>query len=123
MARVDLIIETDTELVISDWKTSRARWNAEQIEEASEQLVLYSELAHDLAPGKRVRMEFAVLTKTREVAIEQHSSHVEPLRLERAKHVVERVWRAIEAGHFYPAPSPMNCPGCPFRGPCHDWRG
>ena len=27
LGRVDLIIETDAELVITDWKTSRSRWS------------------------------------------------------------------------------------------------
>lgn len=102
---------------------SRSRWNAEQVEESSEQLLLYSELAQDIARGKRVRLEFAVLTKTKEVAIERHSAAVDPLRVERAKRVLERVWQAIAAEHFYPAPSPMTCPGCPFHGPCREWQG
>jgi hypothetical protein len=28
---------------------------------------------------------------------------------------VERVWRAIEAGVFYPAPSTMSCSSCGYR--------
>jgi putative RecB family exonuclease len=123
LGRVDLIIETDAELVIADWKTSRSRWSAEQVEDAAEQLLLYAELAQDFAPGKRVRLEFVVLTKTKEVAVDQHLSAVDPLRVKRTKQVVERVWRAIEAGHFYPAPSPMNCAGCPYRQPCRAWCG
>ena len=123
LGRVDLIIETDTELVISDWKTSRSRWSAEQAEDATEQLLLYAELAQDFAPGKRVRLEFVVLTKTKEVAVDQFLSAVDSLRVKRTKQVVERVWRAIEAGHFYPAPSPMNCAGCPYRQPCRAWCG
>ena len=51
---VDLVVETDTELIVSDWKTSRSRWSAEQAEEAADQLLLYSELARDFAPGKRL---------------------------------------------------------------------
>ncbi len=123
LGRLDLIIETDAELVISDWKTSRSRWTAEQAEDATEQLLLYAELALDFAPGKRVRLEFVVLTKTKEVAVDQFLSAVDPLRVKRTKQVVERVWRAIEAGHFYPAPSPMNCAGCPYRQPCRAWCG
>lgn len=42
-------------------------------------------------------------------------------RIERTKQVVERVWHAIEAGHFYPSPSPMECPGCPYRQACQQW--
>src|SRR5205085_2713158 len=50
LARVDLLIETPTELVITDLKTSRSRWSREQADDASEQLLLYSELVKELAP-------------------------------------------------------------------------
>jgi len=36
---------------------------------------------------------------------------------------VERVWRAIEGGHFYPAPSTISCSGCGFRKACSAWCG
>lgn len=35
-------------------------------------------------------------------------------QLDRTKRVVERVWQAVQAEHFFPAPSQMNCPGCPI---------
>jgi putative RecB family exonuclease len=123
LGRVDLILETPDELVISDWKTSRARFSPDQVEDSTEQLLLYSELAKDFAPGKRMRLEFAVLTKTKEVQIDQHSAVADPLRVDRIKRIVEHVWRAIEAEHFYPAPSTMNCGGCAFRDPCQKWCG
>jgi putative RecB family exonuclease len=123
LGRIDLILERPAELVVLDWKTARAKWSAEQADEAAEQLLLYGELARDLAPGKRLRIEFAVLTKTKEAAIDRHSCLPNPRRTERTKRVVERVWRAIAAGNFYPAPSPMNCAGCPFRAPCTAWNG
>ncbi|QDU30681.1 PD-(D/E)XK nuclease superfamily protein [Anatilimnocola aggregata] len=102
---------------------SRSRWSAEQVEESTEQLLLYSELAADFAPGKPVRIEFAVLTKTKTVAIEQHSVAVQRAPVDRMKRVVERVWNAINSEHFYPAPSPLACGGCPFRDPCRKWPG
>jgi putative RecB family exonuclease len=123
LGKVDLIIETRDELVICDWKTSRSRWSAEQVEEAAEQLLLYSELASDFAPGKTIRIEFSVLTKTKEVCIERYSSLVDSQRVDRTKRVIERVWQAIESEHFYPAPSPLSCGGCPFREPCRKWPG
>jgi len=123
LGRVDLIVEEPDELIISDWKTSRARYSQDQVEDSTEQLLLYAELARDFAPGKHVRLEFAVLTKTKEVSIDRHSAPADPLRVDRAKRIVERVWRSIEAGHFYPAPSPMNCSGCPYRSPCQKWCG
>jgi CRISPR/Cas system-associated exonuclease Cas4 (RecB family) len=123
LGRVDLILETAEELVISDWKTSRAKYSEDQVQDSTEQLLLYSELARDFAPGKKVRLEFAVLTKTKETSIERHSAMADPLRVDRTKRIVERVFRSIEAGHFYPAPSMMNCPGCPFKDPCRKWPG
>ena len=120
---LDLLIETSEELVITDWKTSRSRWSVQQAEEAAEQLLLYSELVGDFAPGKPVRLQFAVLTKTRHVSLDCHSQLVDLRRAARTKRVIQKVWQAIEAGHFYPAPSPMNCGGCPYRGPCHRWQG
>jgi putative RecB family exonuclease len=120
---VDLVVETPEELIVRDWKTSRSRWSAEQVEEASEQLLLYGELARDLVPGKPVRIEFVVFTKTKEVAIEQHALLPTQARVDRTKRVMQRVWRAIQAKHFYPAPAPLACGGCPFREPCRKWPG
>jgi CRISPR/Cas system-associated exonuclease Cas4 (RecB family) len=123
LGRVDLMIEKPAELVVVDWKTARARWNAEQVDEAAEQLLLYAELARDWAPGKRLRLEFAVITKAKEPTVERHSCLSNPCRIDRTKRVMERVWRAIQAEHFFPAPSPINCAGCPFRRPCKSWIG
>ncbi|HWA98970.1 MAG TPA: PD-(D/E)XK nuclease family protein [Pirellulales bacterium] len=68
-------------------------------------------------------MQFAVLTKTKQPAIDVHEVRAEPNQIDRVKRLVERVWRAIDAEVFYPAPSPMNCPTCPFREPCRMWIG
>ena len=123
LARIDLLIETDDELIIRDFKTSRNRWSDGQAENQAEQLLLYSELARELAPGKSLRLEFAVFSKTKEPTIERHSVLHDPQRINRTKLVIERVWQAIESGHYYPAPSAMNCPGCPFQQPCRSWAG
>jgi RecB family exonuclease len=119
LGRIDLLVETDDAVVITDLKTSRARWSREQAEDASEQLLLYSELVKDFVPGKSIKLRFAVLTKTKQPALDLHEFRVEAQRVDRVK----RVWRAIEAEHFYPTPSPMQCPECPFRAPCRVWRG
>jgi CRISPR/Cas system-associated exonuclease Cas4 (RecB family) len=123
LGRVDLMVGTPRELLVVDWKTSRSKWSAAQVEEASEQLLLYAELARDVTGGKQVRLEFTVLTKTKEVAIERHRFPVDPARLARTKRTIERVWRAMEGEHFYPAPSLIGCSGCPFRQPCQQWAG
>jgi hypothetical protein len=123
LGRLDLIVESDEALIVTDWKTARARWSFGQVEDAAEQLLLYSELAKDLAPGKPLRIELAVLTKTRNVQIETHSLPVESNQVARTKTVVERVWRAIQQGAFYPAPSTLTCPGCSYRSACRKWCG
>jgi hypothetical protein len=118
-----LILETADELVVSDWKTSRARHSQDQVEDSAEQLLLYSELAKDFAPGKRIKLEFAVLTKTKEVQIDVHVVRSDGVCIDRTQRIVERVGRAIDGEVFYPAPSTMNCSGCPFRNPCQKWPG
>lgn len=123
LGRVDLIWETRDELVITDWKTARAKYSQDQVEESAAQLLLYGELAKDLAPGKQIRLQFGVLTKTKEVSVDTHSFPFDQAQLDRTKRVMERIWHAIEAEHFYPAPSMMNCPGCPYRDACRKWPG
>ena len=119
--RVDLLTEDADTLVVTDIKTSRSRWNAEQVEDSGEQLLIYSHLASEISPGKKIATRFLVLTKTREPQIEEHVREVEPAAVKRTLAGVERVWRAISAGNFYPAPSTMNCASCGYRAACRAW--
>jgi putative RecB family exonuclease len=121
--RVDLLTEDSDSLVITDIKTSRSRWSAEQVEDSGEQLLLYSHLASEIAPGKKIATRFLVLTKTREPQVEEHVREVNPAAVKRTLAGVERLWRAISAGHFYPAPSTMNCASCGYRAACRAWTG
>ena len=123
LARIDLAVETDTELVVTDFKTSRSRWSGDQAEQSGEQLVLYGELAQRLAPAKDLRLEFGVVTKTKTPTVERHPVTSDLQRVARTKRVIERVWLAICSGLFYPAPSPLSCSTCPYRDPCRDWNG
>jgi CRISPR/Cas system-associated exonuclease Cas4 (RecB family) len=123
LGRIDLLIETTEELVVTDLKTSKSRWSKNQAEDSGGQLLLYSELTRPLVPSKRIRLQFAVLTKTKAPAIDLHEVPVDQKRVDRVKRIVDRVWHGIEAEMFYPAPSPMNCPTCPFRSPCSKWPG
>jgi putative RecB family exonuclease len=121
--RVDLLTEDSESLVVTDIKTSRSKWSAEQVEDSGEQLLLYSHLASEISPGKKIATRFLVLTKTKEPVIEQHVREVNPTAVKRTLASVERVWRAIESGVFYPAPSTMNCSGCGYRAACRAWAG
>jgi CRISPR/Cas system-associated exonuclease Cas4 (RecB family) len=64
-----------------------------------------------------------VLTKTKEPVVEEHVREVEPAAVKRTLAGVERVWRAIESGVFYPAPSTVGCAGCGYRSACRAWAG
>ncbi len=121
--RVDLLTEDDDTLTVTDIKTSRGKWSDEQVEDLGEQLLLYSKLASELAPGKKIATRFLVLTKTKEPVIEEHVRDVEPGSVKRTVAGAERVWRAIESGVFYPAPSAMACAGCGYRAACRAWCG
>ena len=121
--RVDLLTEDSDSLVITDVKTSRGKWSAEQVEDSGEQLLLYSHLASEISPGKKIATRFLVLTKTREPQVEEHVREVEPGNVKRTLAGVERVWRAIESGVFYPAPSTMSCASCGYRAACRAWAG
>ena len=123
LARVDLITETADTLIITDFKTSRSRWNATQAEESAGQLLLYSQLAHDLAPGKAIRLEFIVMTKTKQPSVERLHVHPNRQKVDRITRTIRHVWNAIESGVFYPAASHISCSTCPFREPCNNWNG
>ena len=121
--RIDLVTEDEDRLMLTDFKTSRGKWSPEQAEDASEQLVLYSTLAGELAPGKKLVTRFLVLTKTKEPIIEEHLGEVRPDRVARTVTSVERVWKAIASENFYPAPSVVGCASCGSRKACVGWRG
>jgi putative RecB family exonuclease len=121
--RVDLLTEDSDSLVVTDIKTSRGKWSQEQVEDSGEQLLLYSHLASEISPGKKIATRFLVLTKTKEPVVEEHVREVEPAAVKRTLAGVERVWRAIESGVFYPAPSVMSCGSCSYREACRAWAG
>jgi len=123
LGRVDLVTEEKDSLTITDFKTSRGKWSADTVEEASSQLLLYSSLAEAFSPKKTIRLRFVVLTKTANPTVEQHFAEINPQKLARVKKIFERVWGAIQTGVFYPAPSVMNCSGCGFKQACAAWTG
>ena len=55
--RIDLLTEDDTP-TLTDIKTSRGKWSDEQVEDSGEQLLLYSKLASEISPSKKVMTRF-----------------------------------------------------------------
>ena len=123
LARVDLIVDAGNELHVSDFKTARCSWNNFKVEDMAPQLLLYSELVKSIADGRPIKLSFAVLTKTKLPVLTIHDVPLGAKQVDRTKHTVERVWQAIQSGHFYPNPSPFNCGSCSYREACRKWSG
>ena len=123
LARVDLAVQDGDELVLTDFKTSRSRWNANQAQSNAEQLLLYADLAGRVLDGKRIKLQFAVVTKTKTPVLEVHEVCYDAARLKRSKAIFGKVWEAIKSGVYYPAPSQMNCYGCGYRKACDSFTG
>jgi len=120
---IDLLLETDDAIIVRDFKTSRSAWNQEQAADQSDQLLLYADLVRKIIPGKQLRLQFAVITKAKDPKVQLLEAVFDEGKLDRTKRIFETVWSAIQAGHFYPSPSPMQCPSCGYRNQCEAWRG
>ena len=82
-----------------------------------------SPCARENSPGEKRATRFLVLTKPKGPVNGEHTREVEPAAVKRTLAGVERVWRAIESGVFYPAPSTMSCASCGYRAACRAWAG
>jgi putative RecB family exonuclease len=122
VARVDLAVQTGDELVVTDFKTSRSRWNPGQVDLQAEQLLLYSDLARKVLGDRKIRLQFAVITKAKTPVVELHEVELNEARLDRTRAVFSQVWDAIQSGIVYPAPSQMNCWGCGYKKACQQWQ-
>jgi putative RecB family exonuclease len=122
LARLDLMVESEDAILITDFKTSRARWSAAETDANEGQLLIYHEVIRELA-DKPIRLQFAVITKTKQPDIELRTVDPDPQKIERIRRLVQNVWASIQTGLFYPVPSAMNCPGCGYRDRCSRWNG
>jgi putative RecB family exonuclease len=122
LARLDLMVESEDAILITDFKTSRARWSTAEADANEGQLLIYHELIREFA-DKPIRLQFAVITKTKQPDIEVRTIAPDPQRIERIRRLVQNVWTNIQSGSFYPVPSAMNCPGCGYRDRCSRWNG
>ncbi|MCY2990818.1 MAG: PD-(D/E)XK nuclease family protein [Planctomycetota bacterium] len=123
LGRVDLMVDMGNTLVVTHFKSSRSRWTTDQVEAAADQLLLHGQLVRDMAQGRKLELQFCVITKTKDPSVECHAVEWSPTRSARSTRVIEHVWSAIASSHFYPAPSALNCGSCPFREACRVWDG
>ena len=120
--RVDLVIETEDSIQISDIKTSRSHWGEDEIEAGRDQLVLYREGLRDVIEeiGKPVRLGWEIVGKVKAPWIERIELKDPPEMATRPIKIATLVLEMIEKGLSVPSPG-WGCGGCPFRGPCREW--
>lgn len=123
VGRVDLLVEDDDAVTLSDYKTVRSPWSPAHAEDAGSQLLIYHQLVESIAGDKPIRLQFALLSKARVPTITLHPVAADPHRIARTKAIVKQIWEAIRAERFYPTPSAMNCPSCSYREQCRSWKG
>ncbi|MGB0766265.1 MAG: RecB family exonuclease [Phycisphaeraceae bacterium] len=117
-ARVDLCYLTDDALTVLDWKTSRSRWPATKVQESADQLVIYGQLAGELAHDVPVQLSFGVVSKAAKPAVQKLDVPTESS--ERAGAVISQllpIYQGMKSGIDYPNPSPM-CSGCSYKHRC-----
>ena len=123
LARVDLIWQDHQAVHLLDFKTSRSRWNTEQLARNADQLRLYQALARPLADQMPIHLHFGVLTKAKRPVVEILDVPSTDGGVETIIDAIRPVWEAITVGNFYPVPSPQNCTTCPFKSRCPAWAG
>lgn len=119
-ARLDLVERLGDDLVISDLKTARSRWNEAKTREHLPQLIVYAHAALPMlrAMGaQRIRSKFVVLTKSKSPAVQVLEPEAGPGDAARLKELVSETWSAIQAGAF-PRREGWACAGCEFRVRC-----
>lgn len=125
VAKVDLVIQSTSALQVIDFKTSRSRWNEEKAWEAGDQLVLYGTTVSRISTSLSlpVQLQFGVITKAKNPTVQILSVPTDPARVEVLTRSSLQVWEAIQAGNFYPNPTPQNCTTCPFKSRCPVFAG
>mgnify|MGYP000019066450 CR=1 FL=1 len=118
--RLDLLELDGSDLIVTDLKTSRSKWNDEKVRESLGQLVLY---ANGLVPllkelgAKRIVPRFLVVTKAKKPVVQVLEPHATQEDVVRLKEQVADTWSAIKAGVFVPRESWM-CAQCPYKKRC-----
>jgi hypothetical protein len=125
LARVDLVTMSDTAVYVTDFKTSRSRWNEAKALESSDQLVLYGVSTANMAAQMHlpVKLAFAVLTKAKTPVVQILPVPTDASRIAALTESALQTWSAIVAGNFYPNPGPMNCATCPYQSRCPAFAG
>ncbi len=119
--RVDLVeLAPNGDLIISDLKTSRSRWNEIKLREAIPQLVLYS---IGLTPlframkAERIMARFIVITKAKSPLIQELNFYLNQSDVDKVKRQVNEVWHGIQQQVYIQRPG-WPCAQCPYKTRC-----
>jgi putative RecB family exonuclease len=121
VAVVDLLTREDTELLVTEFKTSGRKFSESEADSALQAGCYVHAIRERYDEPAKVR--YTVLVKTKTPTIQRLETVRTDCDLARLGDIVETVERAIEAETFYPVESPLNCSGCPFFKPCREWTG
>lgn len=119
-ARLDVLELDGNDLLVTEIKTSKSRWNDQKVAEALPQLVVY---AHALMPllreigAKRIRPRFVVVSKAKSPVVQVLEPKATQADVRRLREQAGEVWKGIRAGVF-PAREGWWCTACPFRTAC-----
>ena len=118
--RLDLLELQGDDLIVSDLKTTRSRWNDAKVADSLPQLILY---AHGLMPllrelgAKRVVPRFVAVTKAKRPVVQLLQPTATQNDVARLKQTVSETWTAIQSGVF-PRRESWACSHCPYKGHC-----
>ncbi|MGD0093856.1 MAG: PD-(D/E)XK nuclease family protein [Planctomycetota bacterium] len=118
--RLDLLELAGPDLIVTDVKTSRSRWNDVKVQEHLPQLVLYSyglvPLLRDLG-GQRIVPRFLVVTKAKKPAVQILEPRAGQEDVDRLKRMVSETWDAVQKEVFVQREG-WGCAQCPYRKRC-----
>ena len=119
-SRIDLLELHGKDLVVSDLKTSRSRWNEAKVAEAVPQLVLYATglmpLMRELG-ATRIVTKFVVVTKAVKPKVQVLQPQASQDDVVRLKQTITETWSAIQTGLFVKRES-WACAQCPYKSRC-----
>ena len=119
---IDLIEEDESgTLWVVDHKTSSRAFSEHQLN-ADLQLMIYAAAVAQLDSfqDREKRYRFDVLTKTKKPKFLQYRLYKDDLDRRKLYRMVTEMWKAIEAGAFYPRYS-MHYAGCAWEEECREW--
>ncbi|HEY3319184.1 MAG TPA: PD-(D/E)XK nuclease family protein [Planctomycetota bacterium] len=118
--RLDLLELNGADLIVTDVKTSRSRWNEMKAQEHLPQLVLYSvglvPLLRELG-AKRIVPQFTVVTKAKSPAVQVLEPKASQADVDRLKRMVGETWDAVQKEVFVQREG-WQCAQCPFKARC-----